>query len=144
MITRTAVAIHIAVAALAAATAACSGQKSGQAAPAPPSTQATAQSAAPQAADAGADSDPNQMYDDLPEDMRRIVDARFLGDFDELVKRRVIRIAVTFNRTHYFIDQGHQRGLAYEMGKLFEDDLNREVKSGNLKVHAVFVPLPRN
>ena len=27
---------------------------------------------------------------------RRIVDTSFLGDFDELVKRRVIRIDVTF------------------------------------------------
>ena len=35
------------------------------------------------------------------------------GDtFDELVARRVIRVGVTFNRTHYFIDKGQQRGLA--------------------------------
>ena len=148
MITKgTAVTIHIAVAALAAAAAACSGEKSGPAAAASPSTQAAtpaAQSGAPPAADASADSDPSQMYDDLPEDMRRIVDTNFLGDFDELVKRRAIRIAVTFNRTHYFIDQGHQRGLAYEMGKLFEDDLNKGLKTGNLKVHVVFVPVARN
>ena len=128
---------------LVAAAAACSGPKTGPAAADSPSTPAPQPVAVP-TGDATADSDPNQMYGDLPEDMRRIVDTRFTGDLDELVKRRVIRIAVTFNRTHYFIDQGHQRGLAYEMGKLFEDDLNKELKTGNLKVHAVFIPLPRN
>ena len=141
--TRTEFAIRTVVVAFVAAAAACSGQKSGQTAASSPSTP-PGQPAAVPTGDATADSDPNQMYDDLPEDMRRIVDTRFTGDFDELVKRRVIRIAVTFNRTHYFIDQGQQRGLAYEMGKLFEDDLNQEFKTGNLKMHAVFIPLPRN
>ena len=39
------------------------------------------------------------------------MDKPFTGDFDALVKRRAIRVAVTFNRTHYFIDQGQERGL---------------------------------
>ena len=68
----------------------------------------------------------------------------FTGDFDEMVKRRVIRVAVTFNRTHYFIDKGQQRGLAYESIKLFEDDLNADLKTGNLKVHVAAVPLSRD
>ena len=146
MIMRTRITIHICVAALAVAAAACSTQKSPQADGAAPAAQAapSAAGSAGSNSDATADSDPNQTYDDLPEDMRRIVDSPFAGDFDEMVKRRAIRIAVTFNRTHYFIDQGHQRGLAYEMGKLFEDDLNRQLNTGNLKVHVVFVPLPRN
>ena len=42
---------------------------------------------------------------------------------------------MTFNRTHYFIDKGQERGLAYESLKLFENDLNTELKTGNLKVH---------
>jgi membrane-bound lytic murein transglycosylase MltF len=83
-------------------------------------------------------------YDALPEGMRgKILDA-FTGDFDEMVKRRVIRAAVTFNRTHYFIDKGQQRGLAYESLKQFEDDLNADLKTGNLKVHVAIVPLSRD
>ena len=35
----------------------------------------------------------------------------FTGDFDAMVKRRAIRVGVTFNRTHYFIDKGQERGL---------------------------------
>ena len=72
------------------------------------------------------------------------MDKPFTGDFDEMVKRRVIRAAVTFNRTHYFIDKGQERGLTYESLKLFENDLNTDLKTGNLKVHVVIVPMSRD
>ena len=72
------------------------------------------------------------------------MDKPFTGDFDALVKRRAIRVAVTFNRTHYFIDQGQERGLTYEALKLFEKDLNEDLKTGNLKVHVVIVPMSRD
>ena len=61
------------------------------------------------------------------------MDKPFTGDFDEMVKRRMIRVAVTFNRTHYFIDKGQERGITYESLKLFENDLNADLKTGNLK-----------
>jgi membrane-bound lytic murein transglycosylase MltF len=83
-------------------------------------------------------------YDALPEAVRVVLDKPFTGDFDELVKRRSIRAGVTFNRTHYFIDKGQERGLAYESLKLFENDLNTELKTGTLKVHVVMVPMPRD
>ena len=63
------------------------------------------------------------------------MDKPFTGDFDAMVKRRAIRVGVTFNRTHYFIDKGQERGLTYESLKLFENDLNADLKTGNLKVH---------
>ena len=72
------------------------------------------------------------------------MDKPFTGDFDEMVKRRAIRVAVTFNRTHYFIDKGQERGITYEALKAFESDLNNELKTGNLKVHVVIVPLSRD
>ena len=56
----------------------------------------------------------------------------------------MIRVGVTFNRTFYFVDKGVQRGAAYEYGKLFEDELNKKLKTGNTKVNVVFVPLPRD
>ncbi|MGE0031914.1 MAG: transporter substrate-binding domain-containing protein [Steroidobacteraceae bacterium] len=61
-----------------------------------------------------------------------------------MVKRRLVRVGVAFNRTHYFVDQGVQRGGAYEYGKLMEDELNKRRKTGNLKVVFWFVPLPRD
>ena len=60
------------------------------------------------------------------------------------MKRRAIRVAVTFNRTHYFIDKGQERGLTYEWLKIFEDDLNKDLKTGKLKVHVVMVPMSRD
>ena len=39
-----------------------------------------------------------------------MLDKPFTGDFDAMVKRRAIRVAVTFNRTHYFLDKGQERG----------------------------------
>ena len=72
------------------------------------------------------------------------MDKPFTGDFDAQVARRAIRVAVTFNRTHYFIDQGQQRGLTFEALNKFETDLNNDMKTGNLKIHVVPLPMPRD
>jgi membrane-bound lytic murein transglycosylase MltF len=80
----------------------------------------------------------------LPEDMRSLVDRTFTGDFDEMVKRRVIRVAVPFNRSFYFVDKGVQRGLSYEYIVLFEEQLNKKLNTGNLKIHVVPIPMPRD
>jgi membrane-bound lytic murein transglycosylase MltF len=82
--------------------------------------------------------------DALPDTVRSLIDKPALGDFDEMVKRRAIRVGVTFNRTHYFIDRGQEHGLTYESVKSFEKDLNERLKTGNLQVHVVIVPLARN
>src|SRR5690348_9821179 len=63
-------------------------------------------------------------YDALPESVRGRLDEKFTGDFDEMVKRRVIRAGVVFNRTQYFIDHGEQRGFVYESLRLFEEQVN--------------------
>lgn len=123
------------VALLLAATTACSGQQEA----APPATAV----ATPSAADA-AIPETVSPYDALPEAVRLVMDKPFTGDFDALVQRRSIRVGVTFNRTHYFIDKGQERGLTYESLKLFENDLNADLKTGNLKVHVVIVPMTRN
>ncbi len=83
-------------------------------------------------------------YDALPESVRLVMSEPFMGDFDALVKRRAIRVAVTFNRTHYFIDKGQERGLTFESLKLFENDLNADLKTGNLRVQIVIVPMSRD
>ena len=82
-------------------------------------------------------------YDALPDALQQALDKPFTGDFDEMVKRRLIRVGVTYNRTHYFVDKGQERGLAYESLKQFETDLNQRLKTGVLKLHVVAVPMPR-
>jgi membrane-bound lytic murein transglycosylase MltF len=83
-------------------------------------------------------------YAALPEETRALLDKPFTGDFDEMVKRRVIRAGVVYNRTHYFIDKGVQRGISYESLRLFEEELNNRLKTGLLKVHVAVVPLGRD
>jgi len=68
----------------------------------------------------------------------------FKGDLTEMKKRRTIRAGVAYNRTHYFIDHGVQRGIAYEMLKLWEDELNAGSKSLTDKINVVFVPMSRD
>jgi len=68
----------------------------------------------------------------------------FKGDLSEMKKRRAIRAGVAYNRTHYFIDQGVQRGMAYEMLKLWEDELNAGSKSLTDKINVVFIPMSRD
>jgi membrane-bound lytic murein transglycosylase MltF len=80
----------------------------------------------------------------LPESVRAELNKPFKGDLDEMVERRLVRIGVPYSRTHYFVDQGVQRGSAYEYGRLMEDELNKRRKTGNLKVAFWFVPLPRD
>ena len=103
----------------------------------------TAPQSTPSAADAAIPETASPL-DALPEAARSIIDTPFIGDFDEIVKRRLIRVGVTFNRTHYFIDRGAEHGITYEALKLFEKDLNTELNTGNLKVHVVIVPMTRD
>jgi membrane-bound lytic murein transglycosylase MltF len=68
----------------------------------------------------------------------------FKGDLDEIIKRRAVRLGVTFDRTFYFVDRGVQRGIAYEYGRLMETRLNKRFKtSTSTKIHVIFMPLPR-
>ena len=60
---------------------------------------------------------PFELESELLPSVREAVLKPFTGDLDELVKRRAVRIGVTFNRTFYFVDKGMQRGIAYEYGR---------------------------
>ena len=83
-------------------------------------------------------------FDALPPEARAVLEKPFTGDFDEMVKRRLIRAGVVFNRTQYFIDKGVQRGISYESLQLFEEQLNKRLKTGLLKVYVAIVPLSRD
>ena len=125
---------------------ACSGEQ--------PASQVDAEGTAAAGATAGAGAlvddtastydDKASPYDALPEAVRSVLDKPFTGDFKEMVERRAIRVGVTFNRTHYMIDRAQERGITYESLKLFEKDLNADLKTGNLKVNIVIVPMGRD
>jgi membrane-bound lytic murein transglycosylase MltF len=83
-------------------------------------------------------------YEALPDEARALLDQPFTGDLDEMIKRRVIRAGVVFNRTQYFIDKGVQRGISYESLMMFENELNKRLKTGLLKVHVAIIPMQRS
>ena len=72
------------------------------------------------------------------------LDRVWTGDFDKIVERRLIRALVTYSKTYYFLDGPVQKGATYEGFKLFEDWLNKELGTGNLKVHVMLIPVPRD
>jgi membrane-bound lytic murein transglycosylase MltF len=80
----------------------------------------------------------------LPEETRGLIDHVFVGDLEAMKARRLIRAGVPFNRTFFFIDQGTPRGLSYEYLTAFEQELNRTIAKGDLKVHVVPLPMPRD
>ena len=48
------------------------------------------------------------------------------GDFDQMLERRVIRVAVPYSRSLYYIDKGHERGITADMMRDFEQFLNKK------------------
>jgi membrane-bound lytic murein transglycosylase MltF len=82
----------------------------------------------------------------LPAELSGTIDQVYTGDFDGLVKRRLIRAGVPFNRTYYFVDMGQPRGLSYEYLMLLEQAVNKKLglKKGEQDVHIVLLPMPRD
>jgi membrane-bound lytic murein transglycosylase MltF len=65
------------------------------------------------------------------------------GDLDGMIKRRVIRVLVPYSKTFYFVDRAVQRGLSYDVTRLLERDLNNKLKTGNIRLHVLCVPVAR-
>ena len=66
------------------------------------------------------------------------------GDLEGMVERRLIRVLTSYSRTLYFVDAGVPRGTAYDQGKLFETELNKQLKTKHLTVNVQFIPLSRD
>jgi len=66
------------------------------------------------------------------------------GDLDGMIERRVIRVLTVYGLGRYFLDGPREHGFTYEMFKLFEESLNKKLKTGHLKVHVIFIPVARD
>ncbi len=56
----------------------------------------------------------------------QIANKPWTGDFDRMLERRVIRVAVPYSRSLYFNDKGRDRGLAAELVRDFERWVNQK------------------
>ncbi|WP_144148944.1 transglycosylase SLT domain-containing protein [Paraburkholderia sp. BCC1884] len=68
------------------------------------------------------------------------------GDFDAMLKRRVIRFLVPYSRTLYFNDNGRERGLSAELARDFERYLNKRYASelGKRPITLYLIPTTRD
>ncbi len=80
------------------------------------------------------------------EDLKEVVTSlnkKWTGDFDQMVQNRSIRVLVPYSKTFYFLDKAVQRGAIYETVKLFEKEINSQLKNRHLKIQVFFIPTPR-
>jgi membrane-bound lytic murein transglycosylase MltF len=68
----------------------------------------------------------------------------WIGDFDQMVERRMIRVLVPYSRTLYFNDKGRERGLTAELVRDFEQYVNRKLKTGRRPVTIYLIPTTRD
>jgi membrane-bound lytic murein transglycosylase MltF len=66
----------------------------------------------------------------------------FTGDWDEIVKRGVLRVLVVTNRTSFFYDKGRPRGAVAEAMEEFGNVINKKLKTGAKKFNVVYLPMP--
>ena len=67
------------------------------------------------------------------------------GDFDGMVKRRVVRILVPYSKTLYFVDKGVPRGIIQDAAVLLEKALNAQLKTTDAtRLHVVVIPTSRD
>ncbi len=71
-------------------------------------------------------------------------ETKWQGSYDQMVERKLIRFLVPYSKTFYFFDGAKPRGLAYEGIAHFEKELNKQLKTKHLKVHAVMIPTARD
>jgi membrane-bound lytic murein transglycosylase MltF len=73
-----------------------------------------------------------------------LVNEPWTGDFDEMAKKRKIRVLVTYSKTFYFLDRGQQRGITYDLLDEFEKFVNQKLKAKTLKINVVYIPVQRD
>jgi len=66
------------------------------------------------------------------------------GDYDGMVRRRMVRIVVPYSMTHFFLDGATERGIYAAMGRRLEREINQSEGLRSRLVHVVFIPVPRS
>lgn len=68
------------------------------------------------------------------------------GDFDGMLERRLVRVAVPYGRTLYYHDRGRERGLTADVVRKFEEYLNNKYKKDLKKrpITVLLIPTTRD
>ncbi|MBV9287870.1 MAG: lytic transglycosylase F [Hyphomicrobiales bacterium] len=69
---------------------------------------------------------------------------QWTGDLDVMLKRRLVRILVPFSKTQYFVDKDQSYGVAADLGRELQAELNKRYgKSKVFQIAVAFVPTQR-
>lgn len=66
------------------------------------------------------------------------------GDLPHLIQKRYIRILTTMNHTNFFLDGAKPLGFEYALLKEYENFLNEDITSEELRITFEFIPVSRN
>ena len=64
-----------------------------------------------------------------------------VGDLDDMVKRRQIRVLVIPSRSGFFYDKGQPHGIYYEAFDEFQRFVNNKYKTGSLRINVTYLPV---
>lgn len=81
-------------------------------------------------------------YEEDDETFSKLMSATYQDDLFEMIDRGFVRVAVTYSKTHYFLDEGRQYGLTYEVLREFERYLNGRYKSRRKGKSLSVLPIP--
>ena len=79
----------------------------------------------------------------LPEDVIPFWEP-WLGDFDGMTERRVVRALTTYGGYQFYYDEGRPRGATYDMLMALEGYLNTELGRRNIRVYVLPIPVSRD
>ena len=79
----------------------------------------------------------------LPAELQTFWDP-WLGDFDGMVERRVVRVLTTYGGYQFYYDEGRPRGATYDMLMALEQYLNKELGRRNVRLYVLPVPISRD
>jgi membrane-bound lytic murein transglycosylase MltF len=72
------------------------------------------------------------------------LDKKWTGNFDAMVKRRLIRALVPLSKTFYFFNGAEEKGITYDAMMEFEHTVNKNLGKGLLPVRLVVIPTSRD
>ncbi len=70
--------------------------------------------------------------------------AKSTGDLSAMRKRGALRVLIPISRGNYFIDDGVEKGLAVELLREFEEQLNQDVKKEIDRLRIILIPTIRD
>ena len=74
----------------------------------------------------------------------KMLSLRRTGDLDTMEQKRVIRVLTVYGLGRYFLDGPQEKGLTYELFKMFEEFINQRLGKKQLRVHVVIIPVARD